>query len=294
MNGIERDTHNKKSGAKIENKIETRFSVILISFKSIELLSNALKSLVNSDLTNQDEILVVTNLSLEKTATIKFTAKANIKILYIESSGVNSKRNFGIKHSKGVYVYLMDDDTEISISKFFSQIENIFEKNLDLAAAGGFYKSSNDSSLATHSYNLMTKVWLFSQKKQIYLLGGFSIYKKAKIFGLYFDERIIYGAAEDSFNLRLSHSNNKTLIIESLYVNHNPCLNVYQLLKKAWRQGCHQPIFQRQSSLQTWVLIFYKEMSAYKIRMRFVIFLILASYHLINKLARVCSSFRKK
>ena len=84
-------------------------SVIIPTFNRITYLEDAIKS-VDHQTYRCFEILVIDDGSNEDYAKSICDKYNNCKYLYKENGGLSSARNFGIKHAKGAYIALLDDD----------------------------------------------------------------------------------------------------------------------------------------------------------------------------------------
>lgn len=114
-------------------------SVIIISFNTIELTRNCLKSVYDKTIDVDFEVIVVDNNSHDNSIKMIETEFPKVKIVSnTENLGFGKANNQGIEKSNGKYVFLLNSDT-ILINNAIKILYDFMEKeaNKDVACCGG-------------------------------------------------------------------------------------------------------------------------------------------------------------
>lgn len=115
-----------------ENRI--KLSIIIPMYNAEKYIGNCLNSILNSDLPKEEyEVIVINDGSTDKGPEIAQTYASrfpHFRYLTQENQGQSVARNYGIKESKGEYIWCVDSDDEISsssASSFFNHLYNYSE-----------------------------------------------------------------------------------------------------------------------------------------------------------------------
>ncbi|PIT94376.1 glycosyl transferase [Candidatus Falkowbacteria bacterium CG10_big_fil_rev_8_21_14_0_10_39_9] len=112
------------------------FSVIIPALNEELYIENCLKSLVNQDYLGQYEIIVVDNGSVDQTAVI--AARYGAKVEREPEKGISNALIKGCTRASGNVLAFTDADTVIP-ENWLSQMNEIFNSNIDTVATGGTY-----------------------------------------------------------------------------------------------------------------------------------------------------------
>ena len=99
-----------------ENKKKCGISIIIPVYNGEQTIRRCLESVVRQSSENIEEIIVVDDGSIDKTAeTARLIAEQDSRIRYIQkkNAGVSSARNTGIHYAHGEYIMFIDSDDEI-------------------------------------------------------------------------------------------------------------------------------------------------------------------------------------
>ncbi len=114
------------------NNIEV--SVIIVNFNSEENTLNCIKSIKNSRMRFPYEIVVVDNGSRKVLQKYLKSLGANIKYLKSDNHGYGAGNNFGIKHSHGKYIMILNPDSLV-LHDAINTLKEFLEKNDNCAIA---------------------------------------------------------------------------------------------------------------------------------------------------------------
>lgn len=131
-------------------------SVIIPTYKRVDFLERAIKSVLNQTYRNIEIIVVDDNdpdtkyrIETFKLMRSYMSSYSNIKYIMLEkNSGGCVARNTGIKESKGKYVNFLDDDDIFYPEKIEKQVTKFENSNKDLAVVGCFANiKDNDGNI---------------------------------------------------------------------------------------------------------------------------------------------------
>lgn len=112
-------------------------SVIIPNFNGIGFIEPCLKSVLASDYSNI-EVVVIDNASTDASLELikeKFSNDSRINIIINKKSlGPTKARNIGIENSKGKYIAFIDNDTEVDRG-WLKELVKIFEEDNSIGAA---------------------------------------------------------------------------------------------------------------------------------------------------------------
>lgn len=187
------------------------------------------------------EVLVVYNSELQKKSS-PLKDSSLVQLLCAPHPGVNHARNHGALHARGSVILFLDDDCEVTDPAFLQKHFAYHHSFSHLAAVGGPYLLTQNSSLCDQIYHANNANWIHANltetSRSSALLGGNASYK-AFIFanGFRFTEEIIYGGSETPLNTILALKFGAHGYFLDLAVYHNTQLNLHSLLRKAFLQG---------------------------------------------------------
>jgi glycosyltransferase involved in cell wall biosynthesis len=187
------------------------------------------------------EILVVYNTENDKKLS-PLQSSSHVKLLCAPKPGVNHARNHGALNASGSIIVFLDDDCEVMDPHFLQKHIDYHRLNPQLVALGGPYLLAEPASLWDRVYHENNLNWMkanFTEPgRTTALLGGNASYK-AFIFtsGYRFTEEIIYGGSETPLNTILALRHGAHGYFSDLPVIHNTKMNLWSLLRKAYKQG---------------------------------------------------------
>jgi glycosyltransferase involved in cell wall biosynthesis len=116
-------------------------SVIIPTYNRVNIVGNAIKSVLNQTYTNI-ELIVVDDGSTDKTSEL---IENFPEVLYLKKTngGQSSARNMGLKHAKGKYIASLDSDDLWETTFLTKMVEGIEKNNLDFAFANWHQYYSN-------------------------------------------------------------------------------------------------------------------------------------------------------
>tara|TARA_Y100000768_G_scaffold226762_1_gene171173 strand:+ start:2143 stop:2913 length:771 start_codon:yes stop_codon:yes gene_type:complete len=194
-----------------------KFSVILVVYKNLKYIFEALTSIKKQNYKNYEIILVDTFFSKNKKSIIlKKLKKLKIKVKYLKYHNkylATGARNFAAKKSKGNYLTFLDDDDKYKINYLSSLNKIIQKKNYDLIA----------TEFSAFIGNKIIKKYYLAKKlnlNDIYIYNPGIVpsnmaIKKETFFKL------------KGFNKKLPWSSDKILLIDILRMNY-----AFKVLKK--------------------------------------------------------------
>jgi GT2 family glycosyltransferase len=227
-----------------------KISVVIPTHFRASTLTRLLHSLSRQSLPRDEfEALVVSNQPDDFFTTPQFkqlTQSYQCQSLVVGKVGGNSARNLGIKQSQGQIVVLLDDDCELIDPDFLEKIYAYHSRNPKLTAVGGTYVVAQDASAIDKAYNIIATAWQqpkeYGHNHSWRLLGGNVSYKKSVLHdhSLYFNEDLVYGGTETELHLRMQQMGLSAALIHGFKVQHNTCLTVDDLIRKALSQASAQ------------------------------------------------------
>lgn len=152
-------------------------SVILVSYNTLDLTRNCLKSLYEKTNGVNFEIFVVDNNSKDGSPEMVEREFPDVKLIRnSENKGFGAANNIAIKNSNAKYVFCLNTDTLLtgnSIKQFFDYME----QNPDVGAAGG--------QLTDVDGNFVSSVGIFAGTKRLL----FSLFGLRYIFPRYYKKK---------------------------------------------------------------------------------------------------------
>ena len=126
------------------------FSIVIATKNEIDTIYKCIESIFNQNYKKKYELLVVDGMSTDGTVQILEEMQKKYEFKLFKNKKVNAAagRNIGIKNAKGKYIAFIDGDAAAD-KNWLIEIEKCFEKNKDIAGAGGpdlIPKDSTDRS----------------------------------------------------------------------------------------------------------------------------------------------------
>ncbi|MDO9399787.1 MAG: glycosyltransferase family 2 protein [bacterium] len=137
-------------------------SIIILNYKSKDLVLNCLKSIKEADFgLLKYEIIVVDNNSQDGLKEI--LELQNLQIIFIESAknvGMGAGNNLGIRKAQGEYIVIMNPDITV-FKETFKNIYDFMEVNSDVGLVGPkqFYPDQIVQTSCFRWYNLFTPIY---------------------------------------------------------------------------------------------------------------------------------------
>ena len=179
-------------------------SVVIITKNRAQLLSDAIRSVLNQSYENF-ELLVVDDGSEDETEdTVKQFADLRIRYVKKEASGIPKSRNIGVQMAKGEYIVIMDDDDLMMPDRIQEQIDCLSDGSS--GSYGGWIDQDADLnheyfSGGEHGYSQI----LFGGK---IMLHPASMIKRSVLLEFPYDENYSYGT-DYIMNLEIARAGHK-------------------------------------------------------------------------------------
>lgn len=116
-------------------------SVIIPTYNRVDMVGNAIKSVLNQVYTNI-EIIVVDDGSIDETKTL-IESFPEVHYIKKNNGGQASARNMGLKHAKGKYIASLDSDDLWEDTFLIKMVKQIEDNDLDFAFANWSQQNSN-------------------------------------------------------------------------------------------------------------------------------------------------------
>lgn len=194
-----------RSTAEIDQSENQIFvSVVIITKNRAQLLSDAIRSVLNQSYENF-ELLVVDDGSEDETEdTVKQFADLRIRYVKKEASGIPKSRNIGVQMAKGEYIVIMDDDDLMMPDRIQEQLDCLSDGSS--GSYGGWIDQDADLnheyfSGGEHGYSQI----LFGGK---IMLHPASMIKRSVLLEFPYDENYSYGT-DYIMNLEIARAGHK-------------------------------------------------------------------------------------
>lgn len=136
-------------------------SIIILNYKSKELVKNCLKNLKASGLNMNYEVIVVDNGSNDGIEGLLQKKFSDVKLIRLEENkGYSAGNNDGIKEAKGKYILILNPDITV-LQGAVQQIYEFMEKNLEAGITAPQLLSPDGSiqQSCMRFYNFLTPVY---------------------------------------------------------------------------------------------------------------------------------------
>lgn len=218
-----------------------KVSFIVPAYNSEKTISQCIESILLQNV--EKEVIVVDNGSVDKTAEI--VKRFPVRYLFEQKRGPAAAKNRGLKevNKKSEYIAFIDSDV-ILPNNWAKKAIYLLEKYPEVVGVGGPGKSIIKNSISqVFDYLLFGRM---SQQKEkiVKTLPTMNLmYKYKYIENMFFDERLIAAAAEDTdFNFRLIKKGYKLLYSDELWVYHFNPTTLLEVIKKWFNYGKYYPL----------------------------------------------------
>lgn len=156
--------------------------------------------------------------------------------------GANVARNLGIENASAPLVLFLDDDCLASDPQLLHKHFENHRLNPDVTALGGPYLADPGASRVGRAYHRRQIAWLRTAPRPScradWLPGGNMSIKRQCLDQNRFEPRLIFGATETEFQLRLASGGHRIRLLDDLATVHRiGKLSFSAFLKKAFLQG---------------------------------------------------------
>ncbi|MEJ6079173.1 glycosyltransferase [Vibrio sp. 1-Bac 57] len=192
------------------------FTFVILSFNRDDIIDKSIDTVVNigQELRLNYEVIVVDNLSTDNTRTLlkKYSVNQHVNIVLSDSNlGVAKGRNLGLSLSKGELIFVLDDDSLITIDtvkkvKSFSSKHNfgILALNVKNMATE---RSFSEDLIAPNSISNFHGAGHVISRKVIDEVG-------------FLDEKCTFGGEELDYSIRCRDAGYEVLLLENTEVKH--------------------------------------------------------------------------
>ena len=246
-----------------------KLSIVIVTYNSTKLISDCLDSIFNNnDIGDSLEVIVVDNASPEKEKTFSLIRSRFLERVIMLDSGVNGGygkgNNFGIMHTSGEYVIVMNPDVRI-ISPIFKKILGKFEDPQIGMMGVKFVDGSMPyyfkpeyvtflNSLFVHCYARLQKY----DSQKMFMSGSFLVFRKdAFLKAGSFDENIFMYFEEADITNRIRKANYSVIWCPNILVEHlahgrsfNPYL--WEVGRKSFEYYCNKYGIDRNGVLKSY------------------------------------------
>lgn len=130
-------------------------SIIIINYNTVKLTLNAINSILEKTKNLKYEIIVVDNGSTDKSVEVleKLDRVRYKDVVFVKSKknlGFGKGNNYGVKYSKGKYIFLLNSDT-LLINNAVKELYEFMENNKNVGICGGNLYS--EDLKPAHSFN---------------------------------------------------------------------------------------------------------------------------------------------
>jgi glycosyltransferase involved in cell wall biosynthesis len=232
--------------------LELNFSIIIPVYNRPNEINELLESLTKLDFTNNFEVLIIEDGSIQKSNVIvdKYKNQLDLKYFYKENSGAGASRNFGMQKALGNYFIILDSDVVVP-SQYLSEVKKALETNFTDAFGG--------PDAAHKSFTALQKAINYSMTS-VLTTGG--IRGKKQSVGKFQPRSFNLGLSQTAFKItkgfskmkngedidltfRLWENGFKTQLIEKAFVYHKRRSTIQQFFKQTFGFGTARPILNR-------------------------------------------------
>lgn len=136
----------------INAKFMYTYSIIIPVYNRPDEVDELLESLSHQTFTNFEVVIVEDGSSIpSKDIVDKYSERMNIRYFVIENSGPGPARNYGVQHSGGEYVIILDSDCILPPS-YMKHVDHAF-KHYNADAFGGADRAHADFSIMQKAVN---------------------------------------------------------------------------------------------------------------------------------------------
>jgi len=232
--------------------LKLNFSIIIPVYNRPKEIDELLESLTKQDFSDDFEVLVIEDGSINKSDKIveKYKNELDLKYLFKENSGAGESRNFGMQNASGNYFIILDSDVIVP-SEYVSEVKKALENNFTDAFGGPDAAHKSFTALQKAINYSMTSVLTtggIRGKKQA--VGKFQprsfnlgISKKAFEKTQGFSE--MKNGEDIDLTFRLWENSFETQLIENAFVYHKRRSTLKQFFTQTFGFGTARPILNR-------------------------------------------------
>ena len=220
-------------------KKRIEISVVVPTYNSEKTIEKCVKSIINSDYTNF-ELIIVDDFSTDNTKRLISKIKVR-KVFNQKNMGAAYSRNIGARLVKGYLIVFIDSDVEINKGTFSSLIR-LFSSNKDLASVNGLYCGNSYQKIISeyqNDYESFIQRTISKLNNPPYINTSFFAIKKSafkKIGG--FDTQFKLANQEDiDFGKKLFSLGYKNIFSDKIKIKHLKEFSFLVFLKKKYYQG---------------------------------------------------------
>jgi len=206
-------------------------SIIVPTFNSEETIARCLQSIKDQTYSNI-EVVVVDRYSSDKTVIIaeKFNAR-----VFLRDSERSAARNYGVVNARGLFIFFVDSDMELTPRVIEECITMCLRKDVDAviipetSIAKGFLSECRKMEKKLYIEDKFFEVPRFFRRDVIQKVGGY-------------DESLIFGEDSDLY-VRIQNAGYKTCKIQAKTMHYEGELSMKEIVLKAYHYGKNLPLF---------------------------------------------------
>ena len=228
------------------------FSLIIPVYNRPNEIEELLESLTKQDFSDDFEVLIIEDGSIDKSDLIveKYKTELDLKYFFKENSGAGASRNFGMQNASGNYFIILDSDVIVPV-QYLSEVQKALETNFTDAFGGPDAAHKSFTSLQKAINYSMTSVLTtggIRGKKQAvgkfqprsFNLGLSQIaFKKTQGFSK------MKNGEDIDLTFRLWENDCETQLIEKAFVYHKRRSSIQQFFKQTFGFGTARPILNK-------------------------------------------------
>lgn len=215
-----------------------KLSIAIITWNRSEQLKEAVESCFKCDIPKDTQFVIIDNASTDNTETVVNSLFDGMPydIYYekmAENLGVGRGRNYAFSKAKGEYVYFLDDDAYVDLTKG----TDFFKKGIEILDS-----NSSFCTLTTQIYDLLLKInrvdkggpYIGHHLYQCFMICGGSHFLRRSFWlerDPYFPNK--YGYEELQPSIRVADAGKLNVFCDDMLVIHNPLINKWSDKKNA-------------------------------------------------------------
>lgn len=222
-------------------------SVVIPTFRHQKTLRELLGSLKRQACDVAFEVIVIAN--LPEVGLKKIVESYGPRFRFHETGrvGANIARNKGFDLARGKTVLFLDDDTYLNDRDFVQKHAQLHARYPQAIAIGGPFTPKAGMTPVESAYHWILDHQLASarlERDEARTLSASNVSMKRELLENRhrFDDRVKFGASEESFFSKLRGEQNLLLSFNSISVEHRARLNLWSLMRKGFYQGYGQQL----------------------------------------------------
>ncbi len=225
------------------------FSIIIPVYNRPQEIDELLESLTKQDFSDDFEVLIIEDGSLQKSDLIveKYKTQLDLKYFFKENTGAGASRNFGMQKADGNYFIILDSDVIVP-NQYLSEVKKALEKSFTDAFGGPDAAHSSFTSLQKAINYSMTSVLTtggIRGKKQAvgkFQPRSFNLGLSKTAFSKINGFSKMKNGEDIDLTFRLWENDFKTQLIEKAFVYHKRRSTLQQFFKQTFGFGTARPI----------------------------------------------------